>query len=453
MNKIFASALFLASLFICMALCSCGDNHLASEGPQMYPYIIATPDKYNGALDGFVASEKIYAAQNQTVKLYAAAAIGNSHFYGDDIFPYFKNVLWEVDGELISASVLKYSLKDAGRKKIHLTVVDFWNDTTHRELEFFVNAPNKISIDFPYDGYNQVDPENTQSLPLQWTMEGIDEWENATCAVFAYSDKDSLWDHPIAIVDCFDEVSLQNSLVGNKLSLTADSSFSFYWAVKAVVTSEFQDPTTDSTEIARFSTRISGDKSVIKIPFVYDDYYDREINETSITVVSSAGDTLDSFISQKKADVASFSMIPRSNVKVYIQSINRREYMPEVLSIDIPPNTVYVTDTVHFVDKIPPQIALYRKSFAKLGSIGFYVYDDGSGFDFNNAAVTIDKDTVSFNAVSPNMIIPVGCHHDQCLLQVYGEDFAGNKLPDVSWLMIMRTDSVYVYGPYPNEEK
>ena len=282
---------FAFALLLSVLLCSCGDSHLAKETTPYRPFVVIVPDRYSGDLEQIPILSAIYAEKNQSLKMYVGLIGGDKQYFGDDASIFLKNILWDIDGKKINLPSFKYTLERSGQIKGSLRIVDLWDDTVHQEFDFFVNEPNAIAIDFPYDGYNQVHPLNLQSLPLRWTVSGIDPWETATCDIFAYTQKDSLWDHPIVTVDCFDKASISGSLVGSDLVLTRDSSFTFYWAVRAAFHSEYSVTTYDTTEIA---TKTLDSLSTIKIPFTYDNLLYNEVPRTQVSIIAANGDTLSS---------------------------------------------------------------------------------------------------------------------------------------------------------------
>ena len=297
-NKI----LFVLYLLASLLFIACGESHLAEAQEPLRSFAVIVPEKYAGNIDNYPIQSQIYIEQNQTLKFYLATIKDGIQNFGEDAYPYFKNVLWDIDGDNSNLPTIKHSFKRTGLVTGSLRLVDLWDDTTTHQFEFLVNTPQTISIDFPYDGYNQVNPLNNQSLPLRWSITGIDPWEQASCEIFASREKKEVWNSPIAKVDCFDKVTLRGSLVGIDLAETYDSSFSFYWAVKSTVSSLYASPVNDSTNIARFSTKILDTLSQIQISFRYLHYHASEIPKTKISVIAFNGDTLSTQYSFKKQD-------------------------------------------------------------------------------------------------------------------------------------------------------
>ncbi len=447
MNKI----LLALGLLISILLCSCGDSHLAKEAPLYKPFVVIVPEKYSGNLESFPVLSSIYVEKDQAFKMYLGLIHGDKQYFGDEASVFLKKILWDIDGEKTSSPSFKYTFDEAGQKKASLTIVDLWNDTVHQEFNFFVNAPNSIAIDFPSNGYNQVNPANNQSLPLRWIMSGIDDWESAECEVFVNSQLDSLWVKPFAQLDCFDELSIYGTLLGSRVIYARDSSFTFYWAVRATIQSEFAGTSYDTTEIAKFSTKILGTVSTIKIPFVYDKYRDFEISQTEISLIAANGDTLSKTVENFSNSIVIRKILPQSGVKIFVRSLNRSDYAPESLMVDIPENTVLELPPIHLKDKIKPQVAFHQIVSSKSKIIEFNVYDDGSGLNEDKLFVVINEDTVSYDFTIPTLQITLQDCSRGCKVNIYGEDYAGNSLPSIFW-NIRNVSTVYdIKGPFISE--
>lgn len=456
MNKILFSAALLICLFMGFFFSSCGNDHLATNIPMMHAFIIAAPDKYSGNLATIPAQDIIYAEQNQSVKLYAGVIIDGEQYFGEDITPFYKRMVWDIDGETFNASNLKYTLRKTGHQKGSLTLVDYLDDTTHLNFDIYVNTPNNIDLVFPYNGYNQADPENAQTLPMMWDITGIDEWESTRCKIYLSKDPDALWDTKIADVDCFDDVAIQGALVED-LAKAKDSSYTFYWAVKAQITSIFQDTSNVSSSVFSFSTKITNPVPTLKLSYRYEDYHDPEKVYSEVQLVNAAGITISTdtlygsyYIYSKKIDA-------QTGLKIFIRPYNRKEYKPESLTVDIPANTVTNLERVTLKDMTAPQVAPAIYAFKQNDGMGMRVYDDGSGVKTSSITVIRDHiDTIPYMSMAPGILINKDGNgnalcYTECLLHVYGEDYAGNSLPDVDWKLNYRNDSIFVTGPFVHE--
>lgn len=415
----------------------------------MHAFVITVPERYSGNLSNFPAQEYIYAEQNQSVKMYAGVVINNDQYFGDDLAPFYKSILWEIDGEVFNLPSFRYTFKTAGHKRGSLTLVDFLDDTTRKELEFFVNTPNKVSIDFPFDKYNQVDPENAQTLPFKWTTTGIDEWESAICEIYFSKDMDQVWNTRIAVVNCFDNVAMRGMLVDPNIA--QDSSITFYWGVKLLVSSHFHETRTDSTNIVSFSTKINNPYSKINIPYAYENYRSKEFLYTQAILVAANGDTLDIDTLYGARNTYSKDVYPQTNLKIILKSLNRKEYKPDSVILDVPESTVLNLGGIVFLDKTPPQAAPANKSYRYRDGMGFHIYDDGSGVNISSIALIIDRDTVDFDNMTPGIFFHPTCN-SECTMHIYGQDYAGNSLPNVDWILTREEDYIHVSGPFVSEE-
>lgn len=449
MNKIFFTATLLASLFLGFVLSSCGDDYLASNTTTMRAFVMAVPDRYAGNLGNIPVQEYIYVEQNQSVKMYAGVILDNNQYFGDDIIPFYKSITWEIDGETFNLPYFRYTLKTTGHKYGSLTLVDYLDDTTHTKFEFFVNTPNKISIDFPFDGYNQVDPENSQTLPLKWTTSGIDEWETATCKVYFSTDWDKVWKSPIAEVDCFDDVAMSGRLVDPAIAI--ETSVTYYWGVKLEVSSNFQETNSDSTDIVAFSTKINSPLSKINLPYTFNNYRSKEYIYAEATLVAANGDTLEVDTLLGSSNNYIKRIAPQSNLKIILRSLNRKEYKADSVIFDVPENTALNLDRMIFNDITPPQAAPANERYNYGEGIGFYIYDDGSGMNANTITTVIDKDTIAYDNMTPGIFFHTSCK-SECTLHIYGQDYAGNKLPNVDWKLTRENNYLFVTGPFKSED-
>lgn len=441
-------------LFILIALayflCSCGDSHYAKdESPKFEVSIYIVPDRYTGDIDEhFSSTTQVYAEQNQTLRFYAGLNIDGQSILGDSVFNYIDNILWEVDGNNYNVSNFRYTFKDTGLRKATLTMVDLFGDTIQTIFDIYVNTPHSIAVDFPYDGYNQASPYATQEIPLRWKITGIDEWETATCTVFASDSPDSVWAQKLGTVNCDDQVTLRGSLINHQINLAKDSSFTIYWAVKATITSDIGWVYNDSTDIAHFSTKIlDSTYSVVKVPIVYEKYRDIGLIKTKVTFVSAKGDTLETLYNEKTNSTISTKIKPQSGVRVFFEELYRTEYKANSIVIDVPPSTVMQTDPVVFEDHVRPQLSPFDETFLEDDDIWFLVYDDGAGINPAKTQVLLNNDTLTSSYSTPTLSFFVKCL-DSCRLRILGEDFAKNPLPDVYWTVKSVKDSIHITGPF-----
>ena len=129
----------------------------------------------------------------------------------------------------------------------------------------------------------------------------------------------------------------------------------------------------------------------------------------------------------------------------------RKEYTSESLIVDIPAYTVLTLDTIVLKDVIPPQISAYRDSIRFSDDIYFFLYDDGSGINVNQLKVLVDFDTMQVNYQAPYLSFYTRCPN-KCKIEISGEDYARNRLPNVYWFIENKYTYQYISGPFPNEE-
>lgn len=444
MNKV----LLALGLLVSILLCSCGDSHLANEANLYRSFVVIVPEKYSGNLESVPLQNAIYVEKGQTFKMYLGLIHGNAQYFGNDALVYVKNVLWDIDGKKVNQANFKYTFESAGQKHASIQIVDLWDDTVHKDIDFYVNAPNDIAIDFPYDGYNQVNPANTESLPLRWSLSGIDDWETADCEIYVSPQPDNIFENTIAHVDCFDEVSIHGTLLGSKIIYAQDSSFTFYWAVRATINSEFVGTTYDTTEIARFSTKVLDTLSTVKFSYEYDRYMYNEITNTQISFIAANGDTLASFIENFDGNVIEQKIRPQSEVKIVVKSLNRSDYAPESLMVDIPEGTVLDLGEIHLKDVIAPQIDFSDIINKQSKLVEFHLYDDGTGINQNNLSVYINGDKVESAYIEPNLQFTLPDCSKECKVYISAKDYVDNSLPPVYWT-IRNVSTVYdVKGPF-----
>lgn len=448
MNKI----LLTLSLLVSILLCSCGDSHLAKEASLYKPFAVIVPEKYSGNLEAIPIRKFVYSEQGQTVKLFLGVINEDNPYFGDQAMLYIKSVLWDIDGTKITQSNFKYTFETAGHKKVSLQTVDLWDDTVRQNFDFYINAPHDIAIDFPYNGYNQVNPANTESLPLRWTLSGIDEWEDADCEVYASNNPEEIWQNLIAHVDCSSEVSLGGTLLGSKIIHTKDSSFTFYWVVRATINSEYVSTTYDTTEIAKFSTKITDTLSTVKLSYTYDKYHSSEITHTQISFIAANGDTLSSVIKNFSNQTIVEKIRPQSGIKIVVKSLNRSDYAPESLMVDLPEGTVLNLDTIHLKDAVRPQIEVAGIVNKQNKLVQFNLYDDGAEIKENTLSVYVNDKKIEYAYITPSLQFTLPDCSKGCKVFISAQDYAENSLPPFYWT-IRNVSTVYdIKGPFLQDE-
>ena len=455
MNKF----LYILLCTLPLLLASCGDEHLVDKNySKLSQYVYVAPDGFNGEVSKYYEPiEELYVEQGQSVKFFAGYSNGHGVFTDETLQRYYNGLLWKIGDNAFNLNSFRYTFNTSGEFDCSLETTDLFGDTLRNNFKVYVNAPNSISLDFPYNGYNQAEPSDDQNLPLRWSVTGIDPWESARCQVFISYDQDSVWESPLGTTDCKSEATLRGSLVESYDSLLQqaislyDSSFTLYWGIKMRVRSESGREYRDSTDIFHFSTKILNKTSTLKIPVVYERYRDNSILQTVVYLIANNGDTLQTITNSDRSNTLVAKVEPQIGLKVLLTENYRKEYTSESLIVDIPAYTELTLDTIVLKDVIPPQISAYRDSIRFSDNIYFFLYDDGSGINVNQLKVLVDFDTMQVNYQAPYLSFYTRCPN-KCKIEISGEDYARNRLPNVYWFIENKYTYQYISGPFPNEE-
>lgn len=454
MNKVIA-LLILMSAGI---LTSCGDDHMVRDsGSSLHQYVYAVPDRQTGNIAGnYAPLGDLYVEQEQTVKFYAGYSIGDQIYTDESLQQYYEGLTWKIGDEYYNLNSFRYTFQETGPIDGLLETVDQYGDTLRNQFHIYVNTPNSVELNFPYDGYNQADPSSEQPQSLQWTVHGIDPWEEAYCQVFISYHPESVWETPIGGVDCNSSILLSGGLASiealhDNEYVTRDSSFTLYWGVKVISKNAHGKQYRDSSEIFHFSTRIQNDSSIVKIPIVHNRYQSSALLQTQIHLISAQGDTLKTIVNTDIETTISTKVAAQSGLKIYVQEMYRKEFAPESLMIDVPAQTVIETDTVLLDDKVSPQVAPFLTVFSPAEDLQFLIYDDGAGINPSRIKVIFDNDTLPSTYSEPTLYFRKTCE-TTCTIKITGEDFAHNSLPQVHWILKNKISAYVISGPFANEE-
>ena len=425
-------------------LVSCGGDVFvdSKDTPKIDQYVYTVPD---GLELLRVSNGNIYVELGESIRFGIGVSVNGTFNLTDSLQNYFSSMLWNIDGEFFNIDKVRYTFQSSGIKKGYLETVDWFGDTLRNEFSIYVNTPSQVSITFPYDGYNQAEPDNEEGLPLRWNVSGIDSWEKAQCEVFVSKDRDSVWSSSLGKINCQDEVLLEGTLA-------EDSAASLYWAVAARIESENGQIYDDSTEITHFWTKRFGqDSSVIKIPLVYEDFRYGGPIRTKIKFVDSKGDTLQVLENTLAATTLKAMVLPQSGLKIIFEEEIRREYAYPELIVDVPSRSVIELDTVRFKDKIAPQLEPIKSQFGLTEGVFFYLYDDGAGTGESRIGVFLNGDSLKYSYEEPYLQFYPQCDH-VCKLKIQGDDYSKNELPNHYWLIYNRQDHYYeIAGPISEE--
>ena len=445
------------ALFAVALLCSCGDDHLVkNESGSLQQFVYATSDGFTGDVTSyFDPLDTLYVEQGQTVHFYAGYSLGKEIYTDETLQDSYSEIKWKIGSDEFDLSSFRYTFKSAGQIDGYLKASDNYGDTLYNAITVFVNKPNSISLQFPYNGYNQADPLNIQETPLQWTISGLDPWETSYCQVFASFKRDSVWFNRIGITDCeadspLHEMPMESIKGIGNIQLTLDSSFTVYWGVKLISKSESGREYRDSSEIFHFSTKILNELSTVKIPIVYDDYRDIALLQTEISLIAANGDTLQKATNDLRSNTIVATVSAQSKVKLFIRETLRPEYAAESTTFDIPANTVFTLDTIHLSDKVSPQVSAFETIVAPLDSIQFLVYDDGASVNPGKIKVIVGADTIDNVYRNPMLKFYANCPLT-CKVRIIGEDYANNSFPNTYWQIANKATYYAITGPYSSE--
>ena len=425
-------------------LCSCGDSTLVGDNdtPKIAQYVSVATSNAEFLYDD---NDSIFVELGETIKFNIGISVGGNANILDSLNNFYSSVLWNIDGDMYNIGKFRYAFQTPGQKKGYLETVDHFGDTLRNHFEIFVNTPSKISLAFPYDGYNQAEPLNKEGFPLRWNNTGIDPWETSRCFIFINESIDSLWNSPLGSLSCENSVTLRGEF-------TEDSAATFYWAIAQIVQSPSGKIYTDTSEVFHFSTKLlDGDSSVINIPLVLEDY--RLINSnifTKITLVNVYGDTIKVLENASSSTTISTRVAPQTGLQVYFDETLRSEYRHEPITVDIPSRSVIDLDTVRLTDRIAPQTSVTGIDFLIENGITFYVYDDGAGTGISRLNVLLDNDTLLFSYISPVLTVFPKCEYS-CKLKITGSDYAKNEMPNQYWVITNNEGHYFINGPLSGE--
>ncbi len=450
MNKFLLVLLVVASL-----LCSCGSDYYVNEVDTFNACLFVTPDRYSGEVSPYFNPKKvIYAEQNQAFKIYAGLKFDNKTIVGDSIYNYVESIRWNINGKTYNIPNLRLTFNETGHAQGSLAIVDSWGDTSRQNFDIYVNTPNKISLVAPYDGYNQVEPlDENMELPMRWSLTGLDEWESATCEIYFSQYVEDVWKNKIGTTDCHNNAILTDSLFDDSLSAISSLSQTFYWAVKAKITSDIAPMETINSELFHFSTKpANSNYSSVIIPFSLNNYHGSSKPQTTFDFVNRAGDTVAHITSEKSSGAINIPLIPQSSLTVYIREHNRKEYSVDSLNLDIPQRSVVSTNTVILKDKVKPQIAPAANIFSVDEDIVFNVYDNGSGINATQLQIMMSNNTTTLAVYEEPFCKFKIQVQDRIRFQIQGEDYAKNTLPEVYWEAVRINKEIHIFGPYLSGE-
>jgi len=433
----------ISFLAILLALVACDNSSLIENDlPLIRPQIYVMPQGSSTPLL-FIVQDSSYREVN--VPYTFQLGITSNGILQEDPSKLYASVLWKIDDANFNIASFNYSFRTPGIKECSLTVVDAYGDTLVTNFSILVNTPNKIHLSSPSNMSNQVDKNS--SVVLQWTTEGIDPWETANCSVFASEEPDDVWNNKLGTVDCSKEVKLGGFGDENKLSNT------IYWGVAMEVSTPGGNVQRDSSKIFNFSTKLTNSKfSLLTIPILFENSYNRANFSTKICLTNTNGDTLRKFSNMDNSITINTFVVAQSGIHISAQEQQYIEYTADIQVIDVPESTAVLADTIRFVDRTAPQIAPAQDEYDNSTALHFYVYDRGSGVNPNSLRTIIGNDTIQHSFELYLLRIPHRCLTN-CKVFIDGADYAGNRLPDNYWIVSNTQSGIEINGPYAREEE
>ena len=171
MNK-FLKIFPFATAALIFILAACGDDHLIdTESNILRQYVFAGPDGYNSEISNrYDPVDEIYVEQGQTLRFYAGYSAGGPIYTDETLQPYYSGLLWKIDDNSFNLNSFRFTFQNPGVLNGSLETTDLFGDTLRSTFKIYVNTPNGIALEFPYNGYNQAEPTDDQSLPLRWSV-------------------------------------------------------------------------------------------------------------------------------------------------------------------------------------------------------------------------------------------------------------------------------------------
>ncbi|MCQ2060797.1 MAG: hypothetical protein MJY47_04325 [Fibrobacter sp.] len=453
---------FLLAISLLFALWACGDDYKISESStlQMEQFIFVVPDKVSGEpfLTHSPIGTVVYIDVDEPVKFWAGYTL-DGHFISTESAPdYYLNHLWTIGEESYNIAAFRYEADSSGHLLGSFQTVDFLGDTLLNRFDIYINSPINISLKFPDNGFNQIDPLSSEGVELRWDISGKDPWEHSSCKIFVSMSADSVWNSELGEVDCSKEISIHLPILSDSKWLKKhnvnlqDSSITLYWGVVAKNLAHDGFAEVDSSEIFHFSTLYAaGDSAKLIIPINYNGLSASKKANSLITLTNFKGDTIAQFKdSTAQAEIIT-KVAPQTGLRIFAEATNLPDFSAGPISIDIPKRAKIILDTIQFQDKKGPQIAIYKKAFKNGELLKLYALDQGVGINEKKASLFVYPDTTHGLTIikyePPFITFPNPCH-DSCDVRISLFDNERNSSPVVQWQVKSEKDSVYLSGPF-----
>lgn len=117
--------------------------------------------------------------------------------------------------------------------------------------------------------------------------------------------------------------------------------------------------------------------------------------------------------------------------------------------MDLSSTAPYYTDTINFIDNVPPTVIPSQNVFSVDESMVFYILDNGSDINGNWVTTILNNDTLTSYYKDSKLTFQPDCQKT-CDLQILAKDNYRNTSSNVRWKLEVQKDSVYISGPFPN---
>ena len=147
----------------------CKSEHLVDKNySKLSQYVYVAPDGFNGEVSKYYEPiEELYVEQGQSVKFFAGYSNGHGVFTDETLQRYYNGLLWKIGDNAFNLNSFRYTFNTSGEFDCSLETTDLFGDTLRNNFKVYVNAPNSISLDFPYNKnhLNQVRDPFSGSSP------------------------------------------------------------------------------------------------------------------------------------------------------------------------------------------------------------------------------------------------------------------------------------------------
>lgn len=362
---------------------------------------------------------------------------------------YINTPLWEIEGGLISDYAVRYRFEKAGIDTVRFFAIDPLGDTLRDSVFIYVDTPLKLNVHSPEKVVLDFDPNQPQGIQFEWSLQGVDSWENPWVVLYLTKDSSTLLNEYFA-------VSSTGSLrVPTEDLCPPDTNCRFWWRVVAVTsTYERGAPIrADSSQIFILQTRRTDTElSKAFIPLVATDF---SLN-TSITAQAERLGENTRFtwdIDTAKSMIES-PLIPAGTWVLRVWDNAHPEYQADSTILQIGPGVLFnVAQPIILRDLVAPQISPILGESETLSTtndtLWFLISDYGSGPD--TSATTVKWPGTKYLKQGNKIGIPWTSltSQDRAVgIQIIATDIAGNTSGQCTWkFQTLSNASVKVLTP------